>query len=212
MFSMKPIEIIICDDHPLITEGLQNFVDQQQMMKISAIAHSGQELMEILKTKSANIIILDINLPDVSGIDLCLTIKKLYPEIKILALSNLNQRSIILRILQNGASGYLLKSAPTKEIELAIFQITDGGVYFGKETQKTLSSFTKNDLAEIPKVTRREKEVLTYLSEGLTTPEIAIRMYISKLTVDSHRKNLMKKFDSNKTVNLIQKARETGVI
>ncbi|MFA5649782.1 MAG: response regulator transcription factor [Proteiniphilum sp.] len=209
---MKPIEIIICDDHPLIAEGLLSFVEQQPLMEIKAIATSASGLMETLETVSADILLLDINLPDESGLDLCLKIRKEYPEMKILALSNLNQRSIILRMLHHGASGYLLKSAPTKEIEQAIYQIHEGGVYFGKETQRILSSFTDKELNEVPSVTRREKEVLSYLAEGLTTPEIARKMYISTLTVDSHRKSLMKKFDSNKTVNLVQKAKEAGVI
>lgn len=209
---MKPIEIILCDDHPLIAEGLLSFVEQQPLMKIKATAASATELMEVLQKVTADILLLDINLPDGSGLDLCLQIKKDYPDMKILALSNLNQRSIILRMLHHGASGYLLKSAPTKEIEQAIYQIHEGGVYFGKETQRILSSFTDKELNEVPSVTRREKEVLAYLSEGLTTPQIAKKMYISALTVDSHRKSLMKKFDSNKTVNLIQKAKEAGVI
>src|SRR5690554_4646746 len=209
---MKPIEIILCDDHPLIAEGLLSFVEQQPLMKIKATAASATELMEVLQKVTADILLLDINLPDGSGLDLCLQIKKDYPDMKILALSNLNQRSIILRMLHHGASGYLLKSAPTKEIEQAIYQIHEGGVYFGKETQRILSSFTDKELNEVPSVTRREKEVLAYLSEGLTTPQIAKKMYISALTVDSHRKSLMKKFDSNKTVNLIQRAKEAGII
>lgn len=209
---MKPIEIILCDDHPLIAEGLLSFMEQQPLMRIKATAASATELMEVLETVSADILLLDINLPDGSGLDLCLTIKKEYPNMKILALSNLNQRSVILRMLHHGASGYLLKSAPTKEIEQAIYQIHEGGVYFGKETQRILSSFTDKELNEVPSVTRREKEVLSYLAEGFTTPEIAKKMFISALTVDSHRKSLMKKFDSNKTVNLIQKAKEAGVI
>lgn len=209
---MKPIEIIICDDHPLITEGLFSFIEQQPMMTIKATAMTGKELMEKLKTTTADILLLDINLPDESGLDLCLTIKKEYPEMKILGLSNFNQRSVILRMLNNGASGYLLKSASTKEIEQAIYQIYEGGVYFGQETQRILSAITDKELTEIPTVTRREKEVLMHLSDGLTTPEIADKMFISALTVDSHRKSLMKKFDSNKTVNLVQKAKEAGII
>ena len=86
---MKPIEIILCDDHPLIAEGLLSFVEQQPLMEIKATAASGTELMEVLKTVSADILLLDINLPDESGLDLCLKIKKEYPDMKILALSNL---------------------------------------------------------------------------------------------------------------------------
>lgn len=212
MQGMRAIEIIICDDHPLIVEGLQRLIQKQPLMQIKAVANSGAQLMEKLKSNSADIVLLDINLPDESGIDLCLKIKQEYPCLKILALSSQNQRSIILRMLQHGASGYILKSAPTKEIELAIFQIYEGGVYLGKEAQKILSTFDNNDLSELPKITRREKEVLEYLADGHSTPEIAEKMFISQLTVDSHRKSLLKKFNSKKTVNLVQKARDSGII
>lgn len=209
---MKAIEIIVCDDHPLIVEGLHRLVQKQPLMKIKAVANCGAQLLERLKYNYADVLLLDISLPDESGIDLCLKIKKKYPGMKILALSSKNQRSVILRMLQHGASGYILKSAPTKEVENAIFQIYEGGVYFGKETQKILSNFNDSELAELPNVTKREREVLVYLADGHTTPEIAEMMFISQQTVDSHRKNLMKKFSSNKTVNLVHKARESGII
>mgnify|MGYP001485765424 CR=1 FL=1 len=209
---MKPIEIIICDDHPLIAEGLSGFIQKQPLMKIKAFASCGEELIKTLETCTADILMLDINLPNENGLDLCLRIKKDYPDLKILVLSNLNQRSVILRMLQNGASGYLLKSESTKDIEQAIYQIYDGGIYFGAETQKILSSHAVNELNDIPAVTRREKEVLEYLAEGLTTPEIAKRMFISQLTVDSHRKSLLKKFGANKTINLIQMAKDVRII
>lgn len=209
---MKPIEIIVCDDHPLIAEGLNSFINQKDDLSIVATAHSAQELRNVLKTTSADILLLDISLPDGSGLELCVEIKKEYPDIKILGLSNFNERSIILRMLHNGASGYLLKSASTNEIEKAIRNIVDGNLHFGKEAQKILASITKQELTEIPPVTKREKEVLKYLSTGLTTAQIAEKMFISSVTVDSHRKSLMQKFEVNKTVNLVQKAKEWGMI
>lgn len=209
---MKPIEIIVCDDHPLIAEGLLSFLSQKDDMAIVATAATANELRGVLKSLSADIVLLDINLPDGSGLDLCAEIKKEYPEMKILGLSNFNERSIILRMLHNGASGYLLKSAPTTEIEKAVRNIVDGGVYFGKEAQKILATITRQELSGIPPITKREKEVLNYLSDGMTTPQIAEKMFISAVTVDSHRKSLMQKFEVNKTVNLVQKAKEFGLV
>ncbi len=209
---MKQIRIIICDDHPLITEGLQSFISQKKDMEIVAIAGSAGELMEILGGHTAHVLLLDINLPDDNGVEVCKQVKKNYPDMSVLGLSNYNERSIIVRMLNNGASGYLLKSASVSIVEQAIRHIYDGGVYFGKEAQTTLSSLTENDLREIPPITKREKEVLQYLDEGLSSSVIADRMFISSLTVDSHRKNLLRKFDVNKTINLLQKAKEMGII
>lgn len=209
---MKQIKIIICDDHPLITEGLQSFISQKKDMEIVAIAGSAGELMEILAGHTAHVLLLDVNLPDDNGVEVCKQVKKNYPEMSVLGLSNYNERSIIVRMLNNGASGYLLKSASVSIVEQAIRHIYDGGVYFGEEAQTTLSSLTGNDLMEIPPITKREKEVLQYLDEGLSSSVIADRMFISSLTVDSHRKNLLRKFDVNKTINLLQKAKEMGII
>ncbi|WP_165438741.1 response regulator [Albibacterium indicum] len=209
---MKKIRIIICDDHPLITEGIHSFIVQKSDMEVVATAKSGGELMSILSDDIADVLLLDVNLPDDNGIDLCVQVKKMYPDIKILGLSNFNERSVIVRMLNNGASGYLVKSESVQVVEQAIRHIYDGGVYFGKEAQKTLNSLTKKELLEIPPITKREKEVLQYLDAGLSSPMIAEKMFISSLTVDSHRKNLLRKFDVSKTINLVQKAKEMGII
>lgn len=209
---MGKIRIIICDDHPLIAEGLQSLISQKEDMEIVASADSAAQLMYILENNETDIVLLDVNLPDGNGIDVCLEIKKKYPNVCVLGLSNFNERSVILRMLNNGASGYLLKSVSVKEIENAIQHIYNGGVYFGKDAQNTLSAITKKELGEIPPITKREKEVLQHLNEGLTSQQIAEIMYISPLTVDSHRKNLLQKFSVSKTINLLQKAKELGII
>src|SRR5690606_4564 len=106
MSYMKNIKIIICDDHPLITEGIHSFIVQKNDMEVVATANSGAELMNVIREVNADVLLLDVNLPDDNGVDLCIQIKKLYPEMKILGLSNFNERSVIVRMLNNGASGY----------------------------------------------------------------------------------------------------------
>src|SRR5690606_18034254 len=212
MQNMKRIRIIICDDHPLITEGIHSFITQKEDLQVVGTAGSAVELMNILSEKTADILLLDVNLPDENGIDVCMEVKNKYPDIRILGLSNFNERSVIIRMLNNGASGYLVKSESVNVVEQAIRHIYEGGVYFGKEAQNTLTSLTKTELMEMPPITKREKEVLQYLDQGLTSPAIAEKMYISSLTVDSHRKNLLRKFNVSKTINLLQKAKELGII
>lgn len=209
---MKKIRIIICDDHPLITEGIHSFITQREDMEVVATAGSAFELKEVLFATDADVLLLDVNLPDENGVDVCMEVKKKYPNIRILGLSNFNERSVIVRMLNNGASGYLVKSESTKVVEQAIRHIHDGGVYFGKEAQNTLNSLTQRELTNLPPITKREKEVLQYLDEGLTSPMIAEKMFISSLTVDSHRKNLLRKFDVSKTISLVQRAKELGII
>lgn len=209
---MIPIKIIICDDHPLIKEGIQSFISQKDDLEIVATAGSLSELNDALESYEADILLLDVNLPDGNGVDICIDVKKRFPDMSVLGLSNFNERSVIIRMLNNGASGYLLKSASVQEIEQAIRHIYEGGVYFGKEAQNTLAALTKKELSEIPPITKREKEVLQYLNQGLTSQQIADIMYISPLTVDSHRKNLLQKFNVSKTINLLQKAQELGMI
>lgn len=209
---MKSVQIIICDDHPLITQGLQSFLENKSEFRICGVAKNTAELFDLLKKTEADILLLDVNLPDGNGIDICKEIKSSLPQLKIIGLSNFNERSVIIRMLNNGASGYLVKSSPMDEIVKAITEVWQGRIYLGKEAQNILASILSNESLELPPITKREKEVLEFLAQGLTSGEIADKMFISSQTVDSHRKNLMQKFEVNKTVNLLQKAKEFGIL
>lgn len=209
---MKSVKIIICDDHPLITQGLQSFLENKSGFEICGVAKNTAELFDLLKNTEADILLLDVNLPDGNGIDICKEVKNNLPQLKIIGLSNFNERSVIIRMLNNGASGYLVKSSPMDEIVKAITEVWQDGIYLGKEAQIILASILNNESLELPPITKREKEVLEFLAQGLTSGEIANKMFISSQTVDSHRKNLMQKFEVNKTVNLLQKAKEFGIL
>lgn len=200
------IRIIICDDHPIINEGLQSFITSHPMMEVVATATNIKQLNETLKNVVADVLLLDIHLPDGKASEICLNIKQNYPNLKILGLSNVDDPFIIQQMINDGASGYLLKNSPMAEIEGAILNIYEGSTYLSSEIINILTP-SNNDSEEIPIITRREREVLKYLSEGLSSAQIADKMNISPLTVDSHRKNLMQKFNVNKTVNLLQKAK-----
>ena len=136
----------------------------------------------------------------------------MYPHIKVIALSNHDERSFIVRMLGNKASGYLIKSTSIGELEKAIKEVYRGGIYFGEDAQKVLVSMAEVMQVEVPPITKREKEVLEYISQGLSSPQIAEKMFISSQTVDSHRKNLMAKFGVNKTISLVQKAKDLNFL
>ena len=205
------IRTVICDDHPLITQGLTSYLAAYDTIEIISLASTAKDLRELIANVEVDVLLLDIQLPDGNGIDLCAEIKEANPNLQILALSNLDDRNVILRMLNAGASGYLLKSAAMEEIVKAINHIHEGGIYLDLNAQKSLGSSKVNLSEEFPPITRREKEVLKYLSEGLSSVQIAEIMFVSPFTVDTHRRNLMQKFNVNKTVNLLQKIKDLGL-
>ena len=206
------IRTVICDDHPVITQGLTSYLFEHEQIEVIGAAASAQNLRELLPVAETDVLLLEIQLTDGSGIEVCGEVKRNYTYIQILGLSNLDDRNGILRKLNEGASGYVLKSAPMEEIVKAILNIYDGGVYLGEHAQKSFASSKPDVSEEIPPVTRREKEVLRYLAQGLSSTEIAEKKFVSPLTVDTHRRNLLQKFNVNKTVNLLQKAKDVGLI
>ena len=208
---MSVIKIMICDDHPLISEGLQKFINEIEKMEVVATATSKAELIDNIKNTDVDVLLLDINLPDGNGIEICDFVKKEYPNTKIIGLSSFSEKNIILQMVNSGASGYLVKSTSISEIELAIREVFQRNVYFGPEAQQAMSSFYR-EKDDFPPITKREKEVLGLLSQGLNSTEIAEAIFLSPQTVDTHRKNLMRKFKVNKTVNLLSKAKEKGII
>jgi DNA-binding NarL/FixJ family response regulator len=151
---------------------------------------------------------MDINLPDKSGIDLCKEVKDKYPSVFVLGLSTFNQQAFIRNMIDNGASGYVLKNATKDELLDAIKTITAGKTYLSQEVSAILKT---SDNEAIP-ITRREKEILALIAEGLTNAEIAEKLFLSIATVNTHRKSLLEKLDAKNTAILIGKAIKNGMI
>lgn len=200
------IKIFIVDDHPMVIAGLKSLL--YQLNDIEVIGHSVNAIDAIafLKRDQPDIILLDINLPDINGIDLCKKIKKEFPSIKILGISTFSDRSYISRMIANGASGYLIKSASAEEISGAVHTVMQGKLYMSLEMEHVLQPSSVTSSGLLPALTKREKEVLQLIGEGLTNNQIAEKLFISPLTVDSHRKNLLTKFNVNNTASLIKMA------
>lgn len=202
------INVLIVDDHPVVVEGLRKLFCEAEKKFSCAIAYSVAECNKALKVFTPDIILLDINLPDGSGIDLCSKIRSSLPNTKILALSSFNDRSFISRMLANGANGYLLKSSSEEEIFEAVNEVLAGQTHLGPDVSEIMSNTNNNGI----KLTRREIEVLKLIAEGLTNVEIADKLFISFQTVDSHRKNLFKKLDAKNRASLINIAIHKGYI
>lgn len=203
----QPVSILLIDDHDMVIEGMKAILQQIENVQVVATANNAFDAISILKKTKVDLCFLDINLPDVSGIDLCLKIRNEFPKIYIIALSTFNQRSYVTQMMQNGASGYLLKSTSKEEIEDAIKTVLNGKLFFNVTTIDE-----KNNEKISPILTRREKEILILIADGLTNNEIASRLFLSSHTVDSHRKNLFVKFDVNNVALLVKKASQAGLL
>ena len=157
-----------------------------------------------------DIVITDINMPEVSGIELTMKIRKEFPLVKVIAMSTFKERSYISQMIQHGASGYLVKSASREEIEEAILSVHEGKLYMSLDI--SLSAADKQEMNNLPVLSSRETEVLQLIADGLTNPQIASKLFISLHTVDSHRKNLLTKFQVNNTAGLIKLAAKYNMI
>lgn len=205
-----PVKILIVDDHPLVIEGLKSLLANEESIQVAGTASNAFEAISFLKNNEINIAFLDINLPDINGIDLCKKIKEQFPNVKSLALSTFGERAYVSRMIQNGACGYLLKSSSREDILEAIRQVQAGGYFMNV-------NFDQNQTADIapktiPFLTRREKEVLVLIAEGMTNPQIAEKLFVSVNTVNSHRANLLMKFDVGNTASLIKISAGLGLI
>jgi DNA-binding NarL/FixJ family response regulator len=152
---------------------------------------------------------MDINLPDIEGTELCKQVKQAYPRVFILGLSTFNQPSLIHKMMDNGASGYLLKNASLQEMMEAIRTVMTGKTYLSFEVASAMRKKTGNG---VPMLTRREKEVLVLIADGCTNIEIAGRLFVSTTTVDTHRKNLLLKLEARNTASLVKIAMDKKLI
>jgi DNA-binding NarL/FixJ family response regulator len=210
------IKILIIDDHPLVIDGIKTMLKDEEYLHIAAAAKTAHDALAFLETGiDIDIILLDINLPDMDGMKLCEMIRDKNKTVKILGLTYVNEAGIISRLIKKGANGYLLKNMEREELIQAVNQVMSGTIYLSKAAnEKILQQLQACELPgnKIPALTRREKEILQLLSEGLTSGEIAGRLYLSNYTVDTHRKNMLQKFNVHNTQSLMNVIRELGIL
>lgn len=205
------ITILIIDDHPLVTDGIKTMLQSEDHLQVCGTAKTAKEAIAFLERQSADVILLDISLPDMDGLRLCELIRTKNKIAKIIGVTSANDAGIITQFLHRGGNGYLLKNMERDELIHAIHRVLDGHVYLSKEAnEKVLQQYQTLNTAlnQVPVLTRREKEILTLLNEGLTGPQIADKLFISTYTVETHRKNMLQKFNTSSTMLLIKVARE----
>jgi DNA-binding NarL/FixJ family response regulator len=204
-------KVFIIDDHNVVIEGILSLLQNLPDITVCGYAQTAATSMDFLEKNETDIVLMDINLPDMSGIDLCKIIKHTYPAINILALSTFNQISYINKMMVNGASGYLLKNISKDELVEAIETVVSGNTYHSFEVKEIIKT-AKNNVANLPILTKRETDILKLVTEGLTNPQIGEKLFISPDTVDSHRKNLHTKLGVNNTALLVRYAIEHDLV
>ena len=208
------IKIFIADDHAIVRQGLKQIVSDQPDMTVAGEAENGAEVMRFVRDEKCDLIILDITLPDKSGLDLLPEIKNLRPEIKILILSMHTEEQFAIRALKSGASGYLTKmSAPTELIK-AIRRINAGGKYINQAIAEQLAFFygDESDAPVHERLSDREFQVMRMIGEGRTLREIADTLHISEKTVSTYRTRILEKMNMTRNAELIRYAVQNKLV
>jgi DNA-binding NarL/FixJ family response regulator len=212
------IKVFIIDDHPLVIDGIKTMLKEVDYVSIVGQAKNSSEAMRALADPDANlidVILLDINLPDIDGLRLCTLIRERNKNVKIIGLTYVNEAGIISQLIKKGGNGYLLKTMEREELLEAINQVMDGNIFLSRQAnEKMLQQLQAYDISDnkIPSLTRREKEILKLLSEGLTSHEIASHLFLSSYTIDTHRKNMLQKFNVHNTQALLKAVNEFKIL
>lgn len=210
MYKDECLNLVIVDDHPMVLEGLKSLLDQVKKFKIFAFT-KGTSALDFIQENKTDIVLLDIVLSDGSGLNFCQLIKQKSPKTIVIGISNQAERSIIFRFLENGGNGYILKNADANEIIHCIDNAIKGDLALSKEVQKIMLRPSANNF-ELPRLTKREQQILKSISEGKTSAEIADNLFISIITVETHRRNLLQKFKAKNMIELVKIATENKLL
>jgi len=212
---MTKIKILIADDHTMFLQGIISLLEQEPNIEIVGKAVNGLEALQVIEQIPVDLLILDISMPEMDGIELSKILKKKFPAIKILVVSTHSNVSLISRLIRIGVNGYLLKNAEKAELLKAINTIASGDNYFSEETEeKHLSNNLRieKQVSTLTELSSREKEILVLIAHEYNTAEIAEKTFISLNTVNTHRKNLLSKLNAKNTAGLVKYAVENGLV
>lgn len=210
------INVLIVDDHQMLIDGIKAMLSEEPGVQIVAEAYHGIEALEKLEQHSVDLVLLDINMPVMDGVEACRQIKKLHPSVRILALTMYNEGSIVSQMLHSGAHGFILKNTGKTNLIEAITEVYEGKTYFDQQVKealmKSMMPDRKASAAFIPKLTRREKDILRLIVLENSAQEIANQLFISPNTVETHRKHLLEKLNVKNSAGLVRVALERKLV
>lgn len=202
--SDRRIKIILVDDHHIVLDGLESLLQQEPEFHVLASLHSGEEVLETLKSQQPHILLTDFSLPGISGVDFVRQVKRLYPQVKIIVLSMHDEAHIIKSVLKEGVEGYLLKNIQHSELRSAIRHVSQGLPYVSPEVTRLLMDEMNKPKDEPELLTDRELDVLRLIAKEFSNKEIGDKLFISERTVETHRKNIFRKTKTSSLVGLIK--------
>jgi len=205
----NPVRVAIVDDHPMIAEGIQSILEAYENIEVVSAFLKGRDIIDAVETLRPDVVLMDLNMPDIGGLTATEIILERCPETRVLILSMHDSREYITSALSHGAMGYVLKDVPTEEIKAAIDSVMRGERYLGTGAQ---GSLTPPDGKTREQLTEREQTILLQLAQGESNKEVAATLDISVRTVETHRKNIKRKLGISSTAGLTRYALEHGVL
>ncbi len=214
---MNTIRIVIADDHHILLDGLKALLQKHKDVEIAGLYDNGQQLLDEVHKTSPNVAIVDINMPGMNGATLTEKIKEHYPSVHVIALSMHDDAGHIMEMIEAGVSGYLLKNVNDKELITAVRMVSEGKMYFSSEVSEKITSMVmmqqrRLEQADEPKLTERELEILKLIADEYSNAQIANALFISERTVETHRKNMLRKTNNKTIVGLLKYALERHLI
>lgn len=223
---MSIINVVLADDHVLVRDGIKALLEDQQGIKVIDEASNGIEALEVIKKQKPHLLIVDIRMPEMNGIEVVREVTKTYPEVRTLVLSMHDSEEYVVKAIQAGADGYLLKGASKEEFLKALHKVASGGKYFtgdvsaiimnnfvnGTTANTNINSVEEKQIEDPFNLTKREKQILNLVLQLKNNKDIAEELKISKRTAEVHRFNLMKKLDVKNLMELSNKASEFELI
>ena len=211
---MPTVRILIADDHKIIRDGLKTLIDKEVGMKVIAEAENGLETVRLVQKLRPNVVIMDVSMPDMNGVDATRKIMEETPGVRIVGLSMHSDRHYVLGMLEAGASGYLLKDCAFEELTKAIRQIAEGNTYLSPRIAEIVVKgyLDKKSSALGSALTSRERGVLQLVAEGMSAKEVAVHLNMSVKTVETHRRNMMVKLNMRSIAELTKYAVREGLV
>ena len=211
------IRVLIADDHKIMLAGLRSLLEKQAGLEVVGEAENGRKAVQMTEEKKPDVVVMDVSMPDLNGIEATTQIIESHPEIRIIALSMHSDKRFVMGMLRAGASGYLLKDCASQELATAIAQVATGRKYLSPEiTGVVIDDFLQGGLTDGEKavtsvLSAREREVLQLIAEGWSTKQIASHLYVSIKTIETHRRQIMKKLDLHSIADLTKYAIREGL-